>query len=249
MSDATGTVVWRANYLPFGEETIDQATVQNNKMFVGKEKDSESGLYYFGARYNDSTTGRFISVDSMGPVDPQTGEVNQIILHDPQRFNRYAYGLNNPYKYIDPDGKLVGADDALVIYLAVGLLGAMIIQAAGKTLQASNSSEVNKHRETSETSSDSNTNTTSERDQRMENAPGQTANGQATDEYGNKLGPSGKPMVNRVKHSSPKEAKDPARNEGKGSPEKHQSPKIGDPHYHPADEQGEKIPGGTHHEY
>ena len=63
MTDATGSVVWRAEYMPFGEETINQATVQNSKMFVGKEKDSESGLYYFGARYNDSSSGRFISPD------------------------------------------------------------------------------------------------------------------------------------------------------------------------------------------
>ncbi|ETW95594.1 MAG: hypothetical protein ETSY1_29970, partial [Candidatus Entotheonella factor] len=38
-------------------------------------------------------------------VDPQTGEVNLTILHNPQRLNSYAYGLNNPYRYVDPDGE------------------------------------------------------------------------------------------------------------------------------------------------
>jgi hypothetical protein len=80
-------------------------------------------------------------------------------------------------------------------------------------------------------------------------APGVTAGGQATDKYGNKIGPSGKPQVNEVDHSGKKGAKDAARNEGKGTPEQHASPKKGDPHYHPTDENGEKQPTSTHHNY
>ena len=104
MTDAAGNVVWRADYQPFGEEEVTKSDVQNNRMFVGKEKDVESGLYYFGAKYNDSTTGRFISPDIIGPVDPATGKINQKMLQNPQRLNRYAYGLNNPYRYVDSDG-------------------------------------------------------------------------------------------------------------------------------------------------
>jgi len=104
MSDATGTVVWRADYLPFGEETIDLSTVQNNKMFVGKEQDSESGLYYFGARYMYPTAGRFISPDIAEPVNVTTGKVNDKFLINPQRLNKYAYAGNNPYAYFDPLG-------------------------------------------------------------------------------------------------------------------------------------------------
>ena len=109
MSDTSGNVVWRAEYFPFGEETVNVSTVQNNKMFVGKEKDSESGLYYFGARYKDAVAGRFGSPDPVGAVDPHSGQINQIVLHDPQRLNSYAYGLNNPYRYIDSDGRFVFA--------------------------------------------------------------------------------------------------------------------------------------------
>jgi RHS repeat-associated protein len=104
MSDSTGSVVWRADYMPFGEESIGTQTAQNNKMFVGKEKDSESGLYYFGARYMDAGAGRFASPDSIEAVDPVTGKVNEKNLLDPQRLNKYTYALNNPYRYIDPDG-------------------------------------------------------------------------------------------------------------------------------------------------
>jgi RHS repeat-associated protein len=104
MSDASGVVVWRADYLPFGEESIDLATVQNNKMFVGKERDSESGLYYFGSRYMDAIAGRFASPDPVGAVDPRTGKINSKLIANPQRINVYSYGLNNPYRYVDADG-------------------------------------------------------------------------------------------------------------------------------------------------
>ena len=80
-------------------------------------------------------------------------------------------------------------------------------------------------------------------------APGQTASGHPTDKRGNKLGPSGKPQVNTVKHPSQKSAKDAARNEGKGAPVKHPSPQKGNSHYHPVDKNGNKKPTSTHHEY
>ncbi len=104
MTDTSGNVLWRADYRPFGEEQIITETVSNNYQFVGKEKDEETGLYYFGARYMESKIGRFISPD---PVDPGTGRKNEKILRNPQKINLYAYGLNNPYRYIDPDGNAV----------------------------------------------------------------------------------------------------------------------------------------------
>jgi len=54
MTDAGGNVVWRADYLPFGEENIISGTLENHYKFVGKENDKETGLYYFGARYIDT---------------------------------------------------------------------------------------------------------------------------------------------------------------------------------------------------
>lgn len=77
----------------------------------------------------------------------------------------------------------------------------------------------------------------------------QTSSGQATDQHGNKLGPSGKPQINKVKHSTQKSAKDAARSEGKGKPVKHPSPQKGNQHYHPTDKSGNKKPTSTHHEY
>jgi RHS repeat-associated protein len=97
MTDAGGNVVWRADYKPFGEEQAITGSVENNEKFVGKEKDKETGLYYFGARYMDAKTGRFVSVDPKGITEKD--------LLNPQRLNRYNYSLNNPYRYIDPDGR------------------------------------------------------------------------------------------------------------------------------------------------
>lgn len=65
--------------------------------FTGKERDTESGLDNFGARYNASSMGRFMSAD---PVF-----MNVMRVMDPQRLNLYAYGRNNPLVYTDPTGK------------------------------------------------------------------------------------------------------------------------------------------------
>ncbi len=63
--------------------------------FTGKERDSESGLDNFGARYDSSSMGRFMSPDP---------ENLGAIRDDPQSWNAYAYVRNNPLKYTDPDG-------------------------------------------------------------------------------------------------------------------------------------------------
>jgi RHS repeat-associated protein len=62
-----------------------------------KERDNESGLDYFLARYYSSTTGRFTSPD---PLYYTASRPN-----DPQQFNLYSYVRNSPLSLIDPDGK------------------------------------------------------------------------------------------------------------------------------------------------
>jgi RHS repeat-associated protein len=64
--------------------------------FSGKERDTESGLDYFGARYYDHSLYRFLSVD---PVIPK----NQA-MYLPKRWNLYQYCRNNPISYIDSGG-------------------------------------------------------------------------------------------------------------------------------------------------
>lgn len=129
MTNSTGAVVWRAHDKPFGEEYQTTATPHNSRRFIGKEKDKETGLVYIGARYLDPATGRFLQPDPVGPVDPMTGKVNSKILNNPQRLNRYAYGLNNPYRFIDRDGRetvvLVGSGTSSnwLGHVAIGFTG------------------------------------------------------------------------------------------------------------------------------
>ena len=63
--------------------------------YTGKERDAESGLDYFGARYLSSSMGRFTSPDPF---------LNSGHPDDPQTWNRYSYALNNPLKIVDPTG-------------------------------------------------------------------------------------------------------------------------------------------------
>ena len=104
ITDAAGNVTERHDYLPFGEECTTGPCATNPgvgagqpRKFTGKERDQETGLDYFGARYYGSKIGRFATVDPTMTIQEN--------LLDPQRWNRYAYGRNNPLRFVDPDGR------------------------------------------------------------------------------------------------------------------------------------------------
>jgi len=126
ITDDQGNILERHDYLPFGEECTTALCASNPgvgagqpRKFTGKERDQETGLDYFGARYYGSRIGRFTTVD---PV--YTWQQN---LLDPQRWNRYAYARNNPYRYVDPDGKAIFP--AIAIAWAVYEVGSQIYDA------------------------------------------------------------------------------------------------------------------------
>ena len=94
ITDASGIPVQHLQYLPFGEPFINQHTAgyEERFTFTGKEKDSETGFYYFGARYYDcDLSGLFLSVDPMADKYPN--------------LSPYAYCAWNPVKLVDPDGR------------------------------------------------------------------------------------------------------------------------------------------------
>jgi RHS repeat-associated protein len=68
--------------------------------YTGKERDAESGLDYFGARYYASNMGRFMSPDWAAKAEP----VPYAKLDNPQSLNLYGYVINNPLSRADLDG-------------------------------------------------------------------------------------------------------------------------------------------------
>ena len=100
-STNTGAVCESIASLPFGDgQTTTGACYHSSPLhFTGKERDSESGLDYFGARYDSSSIGRFVSPD---PVEITPGR-----LRDPQQLNLYSYVRNNPLRFVDPDGEIL----------------------------------------------------------------------------------------------------------------------------------------------
>ena len=103
-TDAAGALLWKENYTPFGDRAVKAVNATGNRQwYTGKPVDSETGLSNFGARMYDPAIGRFKGVDAVG-----FSEGN---LHS---FNRYAYGNNNPYRFVDPDGN--DAVDAIMSF-------------------------------------------------------------------------------------------------------------------------------------
>jgi RHS repeat-associated protein len=94
----TGAVCESIASLPFGDgQTTTGACYQSSPLhFTGKERDTESGLDNFEARYNSSSLGRFMSADQLGPGQHPG---------NPQSWNLYSYVLNNPLKLVDPSGE------------------------------------------------------------------------------------------------------------------------------------------------
>jgi RHS repeat-associated protein len=94
-TDQQGNVVWRETYEPYGERIKKvPASSTNARWHTGHVLDAETGLQYAGARYYDPVLGRFMGTDP-----------KRFSQRDPHSYNRYAYGNNNPYKYVDPDGR------------------------------------------------------------------------------------------------------------------------------------------------
>ena len=130
-TDESGRLLWKETYRPYGERLRNGASPDANRLwFTGKPQDPDTGLSYLGARYYSPQLGRFMGIDPKA-VDPG----------DPHSFNRYAYANNNPYKFVDPDGRAAEAFwDAFNIGLGVSSLidnvreghyGSAIVDAAG----------------------------------------------------------------------------------------------------------------------
>src|SRR5262249_12809562 len=81
VTKADGAIGEMAVYRPYGEVFRNEPSLDERYKFTGQELDSETGLYYYGARYYDAGLGKFITPDRTDAVS----------IFNPQTLNRYAY--------------------------------------------------------------------------------------------------------------------------------------------------------------
>ena len=125
VTNSSGSVVSRHDYMPFGDEIGSGVGGRTTGMgygaadgvrqkFTSKERDTETGLDYFVARYYSSSQGRFTSPDEfsggprelfvLGSGDAKKQALPYADITQPQSLNKYSYVYNMPYPYSDPDG-------------------------------------------------------------------------------------------------------------------------------------------------
>lgn len=113
ITDGAGLVVELAEYTPYGSLNRREGPANVPHKFTGQRLDASTGLYFYQARYYDTSVGRFLTADPFvqAPADPQT-------------LNRYSYCRNNPINFVDPSGygwfsKLIAAIVAIVVAIVV----------------------------------------------------------------------------------------------------------------------------------
>jgi RHS repeat-associated protein len=96
LTDNAGTEVFKAAYDPWGNRKITNSTFKFHRGFTGHEHLPEFNLINMNGRLYDPQIGSFLSPDPFVQMPDYS-----------QSFNRYAYCLNNPLKYTDPDGEFI----------------------------------------------------------------------------------------------------------------------------------------------
>ncbi|MGV6493261.1 RHS repeat domain-containing protein [Stenotrophomonas rhizophila] len=98
VTDASGVVIERTVYGAYGE--VINRPLTGGPGYAGQVEDAETGLNYMQQRYYEPEAGRFLSVD---PVTAYSNPIGQ--------FNRYRYADSNPYRFVDPDGRMASMLD------------------------------------------------------------------------------------------------------------------------------------------
>lgn len=109
-TDAAQRLISRTRYEPYGHTAAGEVPTIG---FTGHVNDPDTGLTYMQQRYYDPIAGRMLSIDPV-TTDANTGS----------SFNRYAYANNNPFKYVDPDGRAVESvtmDKNKNVHIVVGM--------------------------------------------------------------------------------------------------------------------------------
>jgi RHS repeat-associated protein len=103
----------------------------NYPFLTSKERDNETGLDYFLARYYSSNQGRFVSPDEfsggphevygLGKGDPEKQALPYADTTQPQSLNKYQYTYNNPVNNVDPDGHVCIPCAIVVAVIAIAM--------------------------------------------------------------------------------------------------------------------------------
>ena len=93
ITDKNGSISQHVEYIAFGEVLFEEhsSLFSSPYLFNGKELDRETNLSYFGARYYDAKVSLWLNVDPLAEEMPNLGS--------------YIYAINNPIKFVDPDGE------------------------------------------------------------------------------------------------------------------------------------------------
>jgi len=100
VTSSAGAIQKESDYYPYAGEIVISGSDINNYKFASKERDSESNLDYFGARHYANAYGRFMQPDPISVSVPRAA-----MADNPQRWNAYKYGVNNPLRFTDVDGR------------------------------------------------------------------------------------------------------------------------------------------------
>jgi RHS repeat-associated protein len=117
-----GTLISRVAYSAYGQYRMLNGPDNFRPKYEQRQWDAETGLYYFGARYYDPMTGRFLTPDT------ELGGQNYL---QADVLNRYAFELNNPINTDDPTGHMASWVTGLLVGLALVAAGALVIVTLG----------------------------------------------------------------------------------------------------------------------
>ena len=95
LSDNAGNLYQHYEYSAYGQSryTLSSAAFPISRRYTSQVLDEETGLYFYASRYYDPQLGRFIQPDTIIPQE-----------FNPQAYDRYAYALDNPFRFTDPSG-------------------------------------------------------------------------------------------------------------------------------------------------
>ena len=122
ITDREGRITQHTEYIAFGEVLFEEHSTSKTMpyMFNGKELDTETRLYYYGARYYDPRVSLWLNVDPMMLRDEAMDDEDSSNggVFNPMNNAVYTFSYQNPVKYVDPDGEcpncITAAGGALV---------------------------------------------------------------------------------------------------------------------------------------